>query len=276
MLELHPNKNVMSCVCVLRQQEDGKYGILKEEQNEKKNKGKILRSVKINEKYPPCGSGKSGFPKVLVKSLQFLPLLISVSHSTSNMPLLIWCPSHTAIGKDPTQWTQPASRYKGTSKVWMIHWPSRPHLSLLRGPRPLPRRAQHSEMDPARSPRWPHEGIFPERICQSSQVASLNSALLFSYGNLSHCQLSSLPQVSFWAENGPWHPRSPWMPSNLRTSQESPHREHCGIDRWNVTPALKCNFSAGQKPELGRDLEPPYSPMAHMYGFVHTECGRDC
>lgn len=38
LLELHQNKNVMSCVCVLQQQEDGKYGILKEEQNEKKQR----------------------------------------------------------------------------------------------------------------------------------------------------------------------------------------------------------------------------------------------
>lgn len=208
----------------------------------KANKGKILHLAKINEKYPLCGSGKSSFPKVLVKSLQFFPLLISVSHSTRNIPLLIWCPSHTAIGKDPTQWTQPASRCKGTSKVQMIHWPSRPHLSLLRGVRPLPRWAQHSEMDPARSPGWPHEGIFPERISHSSQLASLNSPLLFSYGNLSHHQLLSLPKVSFWAENGPWHPRSPRMPSNPRASQESPHREHCGIDRWNVTPSTKMQF----------------------------------
>ena len=75
----------MSCVCVLRQQEDGKYGILKEEQNEKKQR----QDLTFSEDHPPCGSGKSSFPKVLVKSLQFLPLLISVSHSTSTMPLLV-------------------------------------------------------------------------------------------------------------------------------------------------------------------------------------------
>lgn len=46
----------------------------------KANKVKILHLAKINEKYPLCGSGKSSFPKVLVKSLQLLPLLISVSH----------------------------------------------------------------------------------------------------------------------------------------------------------------------------------------------------
>ena len=43
----------MSCVCVLQQQEDGKYGILKEEQNEKKQR----QDLTFSEDHPPCGSG---------------------------------------------------------------------------------------------------------------------------------------------------------------------------------------------------------------------------
>ncbi|XP_059935761.1 cis-aconitate decarboxylase [Mesoplodon densirostris] len=81
------SRNPENQECSSQQQEDDQYGISKEEQSKKANKGKILHLRKTKEKYPSCGTGMSTFPKVLSVTESFAKVIhgLKVGHLTDRV-----------------------------------------------------------------------------------------------------------------------------------------------------------------------------------------------